>query len=68
MVPRETLFRTEERRQALRKARKITAMLQGTMGLEGQGLDRKTLREMIKRTAPSFLLKPGFLECRRIFG
>jgi hypothetical protein len=31
---------------AIRKARQLVAMLQGTMGLEGQGLDRKTLREL----------------------
>ncbi len=31
---------------AVRKARQLVAMLQGTMGLEGQGLDRKTLREL----------------------
>ena len=30
-------------------------MLQGTMGLEGQGLDRKTLREMTRRTTLELL-------------
>jgi hypothetical protein len=42
-------------RVALKKARKVSAMLQGTMGLEGQGLDRATLREMTKRSAREYL-------------
>lgn len=32
-------------------------MLQGTMGLEAQGLDRKTLREMTMRTARELLAR-----------
>ena len=43
-------------RQAILQARKITAMLQGTMGLEGQGLDRKFLREMRQATVRELLL------------
>jgi hypothetical protein len=42
-------------RRALEQARKITAMLQGTMGLEGQGRDKKTLKEMTRRTAEELL-------------
>lgn len=44
-----------ELRQAIKKARKLVAMLQGTMGLEGQGLDAKTLREF-RREAIAHLL------------
>jgi hypothetical protein len=42
-------------REAILKARRITSMLQGTMSLEGQGLDKQTLREMTKRSARDFL-------------
>ena len=56
MSPREFQFSLEERKRAVRKARRITRMLQGTMGLEGQGLDRKTLREMTKKTARELLV------------
>lgn len=42
-------------RQALLKARKITGMLQGTMGLEGQALDKRTLKVMTKQTARELL-------------
>ena len=47
----------EESKRAIRKAKKLMGMLQGTMGLEGQGLDRKTLREMTKRTARELLAR-----------
>jgi hypothetical protein len=47
------------RRRALRKARMVTRMLQGTMGLEGQGLDRATRRTMTKRTATELLSAGG---------
>ncbi len=43
-------------RQAIRKARRITSMLQGTMGLEGQGLDKQTLR-LLKRLTVEDLLQ-----------
>jgi len=46
-------------RRALEQARKITGMLQGTMGLEGQGLDKKTLKIMTKRTARELLGSQG---------
>jgi hypothetical protein len=42
-------------RKALRKAKMLAGMLQGTMGLEGQGLDKRTLRAMTKRAAEGFL-------------
>lgn len=53
-VPPPSVSRPELR-QAIRKAKKLVAMLQGTMGLEGQGLDRKTLREF-RREAIAHLL------------
>ena len=43
-------------RQAIIRARKITAMLQGTMGLEGQGFDPKFLREMKQATVRDLLI------------
>lgn len=46
---------TQDLRKVVRKARQIMAMLQGTMGLEGQGLDRKILRDMKKRTISDLL-------------
>ncbi len=42
-------------REAMLKARRITSMLQGTMSLEGERLDRQTRREMTKRSARDFL-------------
>ena len=42
-------------RTALRKAKRISGMLQGTMGLEGQALDRQSLWMMTKRTAREIL-------------
>lgn len=53
MPPQEVMkidTQTLQPRLAIRKAKMITAMLQGTMGLEGQALDRKTLRAMTKET------------------
>jgi hypothetical protein len=43
-------------RHAIRKARRITRMLQGTMGLEGQGLDKQTLRRMKRETVSDLLV------------
>jgi len=40
---------------AFQKARMITGMIQGTMGLEGQGLDRKSLRALTKMTVKELL-------------
>jgi hypothetical protein len=42
-------------RRAIRKARRLTGMLQGTMGLEGQGLDKQTLRRMKRLTIQDLL-------------
>jgi hypothetical protein len=42
-------------RYALLRAKVIMSMLQGTMALEGQGLDKKTVREMTKQTAEDLL-------------
>lgn len=56
MPPQEVRFSRQTIRQVIRKARKITGMLQGTMGLEGQALDKKTLRAMTKQTARELLL------------
>jgi hypothetical protein len=49
LLPLDIRNRTSEVRRAVRDARRVTNMLQGTMSLEGQGLDGKTLREL-KRT------------------
>ena len=32
------------------QAKRIVAQIQGTMGLEGQGLDQEQIEEMIERT------------------
>jgi hypothetical protein len=39
---KESLFREQ--------AEKIVAQVQGTMGLEGQGLDQEQIEEMVERT------------------
>ncbi len=44
-------------RDAVHHARRLTGMLQGTMGLEGQALDRATLRQMERRTAGELLAR-----------
>ena len=41
--------------QAKRKAENLVAMLQGTSGLEGQGLDQKTLQRLRRQTARELL-------------
>jgi hypothetical protein len=55
MPPQDIRSLIQTRRQALRKAKRITGMLQGTMGLEGQGLDKRTLWGMTKQTARELL-------------
>jgi len=45
----------QRRRRALLKAKRLTSMLQGTMALEGQGLDKRTLRAMTKQSARELL-------------
>jgi transcriptional regulator with XRE-family HTH domain len=44
--------------QAARKARKLVSLVQGTMGLEGQAVDQKTLDAMIERTTDEMLHGP----------
>lgn len=55
MPPQTTHASTQRLRKAILKAKKITAMLQGTMGLEGQALDGGTLRVLTKRSARDIL-------------
>lgn len=55
MAPRGLLRRRQEVRDAIRKARKLMGMVQGTMGLEGAALDRKTLRAMTKEATYELL-------------
>jgi len=45
----------ERARQAISTAREINGMLQATMGLEGQGLDRKAQRELKRDTVAELL-------------
>ncbi len=42
--------------QAMRKARKLVSMVQGTSALEGQGLDDQELEEMVGRTSKELFL------------
>jgi hypothetical protein len=51
------VIKLKELRPIFKKARKITKMLQGTMGLEGQALDRKTLKIMTRITVKELLKK-----------
>jgi transcriptional regulator with XRE-family HTH domain len=44
--------------QAARKARKLVSLVQGSMGLEGQAVDQKTLDVMIERTTHEMLNGP----------
>jgi hypothetical protein len=44
--------------QAARKARKLVSLVQGTLGLEGQAVDQKTLDAMIERTTHEMLNGP----------
>ena len=48
-----------ELKQAIKKAKKLVAMLQGTMGLEGQGLDFKTLRKLRRKAIAHLLDTPN---------
>jgi hypothetical protein len=56
MPPQEVVVQRQKIRQAFLKARKITGMLQATMGLEGQALDERTLKAMTKQTVRELLL------------
>ncbi len=42
--------------QAIRKARRLVGLVQGTSALEGQGLDQQELDEMVGRTSRELLL------------
>ena len=57
MPPQELIVAAnmQRTRLALKRAKMITSMLQGTMGLEGQALDQKTLKAMTKQTAKELL-------------
>jgi transcriptional regulator with XRE-family HTH domain len=44
--------------QADRKARKLVALVQGTSGLEGQAVDKKTLDAMVEQTRHELLSGP----------
>jgi transcriptional regulator with XRE-family HTH domain len=50
-VPAEDLLRE----QAERKAATLVGMVQGTSGLEGQGVDRETLERMKRQTVHELL-------------
>ena len=43
-------------KQATKKARKLVRLVQGTSALEGQGLDKDELEEMIGRTSKELFL------------
>lgn len=42
-------------KQAIRRATQIVGMVQGTMGLEDQGMDQQTVRRLTKRNAQKLL-------------
>jgi transcriptional regulator with XRE-family HTH domain len=44
-----------KREQAHRKARKLAALVQGTCGLEGQGVDREGFDAMVEQTTHELL-------------
>jgi hypothetical protein len=44
-------------RKAIRKSRMFRGMLQGTMGLEGQGLAKAALRDIYKENRRELVLK-----------
>jgi transcriptional regulator with XRE-family HTH domain len=45
-------------RQAKEKAKRLVAMVQGTSSLEGQAIDRRTYRRMVRVTARQLLAGP----------
>ena len=47
--------RTLRRDQAQRKARQLVALVQGTSGLEGQAVDRRTIEAMVERTTDELM-------------
>ena len=46
---------TARMRQAVRKAKRLAGMVQGTSGLEAQAVDRRTLRAMVHSAAGKLL-------------
>jgi hypothetical protein len=54
-----SMERSDPYRKAIKTARRLVGMLQGTMALEGQGLDWGTLAYFRKRTAKE-ILDPEF--------
>ena len=50
MTHQKVQWHDPEVRKAIRTGQKISVMVQGTMGLEGQGLDRKSLHTLKNKT------------------
>ncbi len=46
---------TMKRDQAVGKARRLVSLVQGTSGLEGQAVDKKTLEAMVEQTIHELL-------------
>jgi hypothetical protein len=44
-----------KREQAQRKAKKLVALVQGNSGLEGQAVDQKAVKSMVKQTTHELL-------------
>jgi transcriptional regulator with XRE-family HTH domain len=56
----ETIDADELReRQAMKRAARLTGMVQGTMGLESQALDQKAMDSMTRRNVNRLLAGPG---------
>jgi transcriptional regulator with XRE-family HTH domain len=47
-----------KRKQAEQKARKLVGLVQGTSGLEGQAVDAKAAKSMVKQTTRELLAGP----------
>jgi transcriptional regulator with XRE-family HTH domain len=47
---------TLKREQARQKAKRLVALVQGTSGLEGQALDRKSVASMVEQTTHDLLV------------
>jgi transcriptional regulator with XRE-family HTH domain len=54
-IVRQPEPRTVRKKQAKKKADDLVGMLQGTSGLEGQGLDEQTIKEMKEQTVNDLL-------------
>jgi transcriptional regulator with XRE-family HTH domain len=46
-------------RQAVQRAARLVGMVQGTMGLESQAIDKKSLESLTKRNVNRLLAGPG---------